>query len=182
MMYRMYSSPIRRCRNRSRESGAVLVISLVLLVTLTLLGVAAMNTSQLEEKMAANTQESTRAFQAAETGISEAFADPNAWNTASTYVAIVGTADGPGDTDANPDAQTALSTTFIGWSPPPPESLYSATSFQAAHFDFQSESCTDGSVTDADSDDSIVDDCAASDVGLSVVLHAGAYQIAPKQN
>ena len=166
----------------SRQGGAVLIIALVLLVTLTLLGVAAMNTSQLQEKMAANSQESTRAFQAAETGISEAYADPNAWDTGGNYVAIVATADGPGDADSNPDAQTALSTKFLGWSPPPPEALYSATSFQAANFEFQSESCTDGTVTDGDADDSIVAECAASDTGLSVVLRAGAFQIAPKQN
>ena len=164
-----------------RQTGAVLVISLVLLVTLTLIGVTAMNTSQLGEKMAANSQESSRAFQAAETGLSTAIADANAWDVTSTYTNIVGTADGPGDVNTTADAQADLSTQFLGFSPPPLDTLYSATTFQAAHFDFQSGSCLDLTVTDGNADGSILDECATAGA-LSVVLHGGAFQIAPKQN
>ena len=50
--------------------------------------------------------------------------------------------------------------TFLGFSPPPPGSLYSATSFQAAHFNFRAT--------------------GTSATNLSIILNGGAYQIAPK--
>lgn len=52
-----------------RQEGAVLVISLVLLLVLTLMGVAGMNTSTMQERMAANAQNSNRAFQGAESSV-----------------------------------------------------------------------------------------------------------------
>ena len=55
-----------------RQRGAVLVVSLVLLVVLTLLGVSVMNVTQLEERMAGNSQEMNQAFHSAETGLSSA--------------------------------------------------------------------------------------------------------------
>lgn len=58
-----------RPATRSRQSGAVLVIAMIMLLVLTLLGVTAMNTTSMQERMAANSQELTRAFQAAETGL-----------------------------------------------------------------------------------------------------------------
>ncbi len=48
------------------QNGAVLVVSLIVLLVLTLLGVAGMNSSMMQERMAANAQHSNRAFQAAE--------------------------------------------------------------------------------------------------------------------
>ncbi|CAN0574307.1 pilus assembly PilX family protein [Marinobacter goseongensis] len=48
------------------QTGAVLVVSLIVLLVLTLLGVAGMNSSMMQERMAANAQHSNRAFQAAE--------------------------------------------------------------------------------------------------------------------
>ncbi|GHD48531.1 type IV pilus assembly protein PilX [Marinobacter persicus] len=50
----------------SRQDGAVLVVSLIVLLVLTLIGVAGMNTSVMQERMAINSQNSNRAFQAAE--------------------------------------------------------------------------------------------------------------------
>jgi type IV pilus assembly protein PilX len=52
-----------------RQEGAVLVISLVLLLVLTLIGVAGMNSSTMQERMAANAQNSNRAFQGAESSV-----------------------------------------------------------------------------------------------------------------
>ncbi|MCP4042435.1 MAG: hypothetical protein GY731_10855, partial [Gammaproteobacteria bacterium] len=40
----------------TRQGGAVLLVSLIMLTILTLLGVTAMTTTSLEEKMAANIQ------------------------------------------------------------------------------------------------------------------------------
>ena len=138
------------------QSGAVLIVSMIILVVLTLLGVTAMNTSSMQEKIASNTQEQVHAFQAAETGLNQAFSDNLAYDISSTYTgggvptAFAGSAD-----------SASYIPTFLGFSPPPPGSLYSATSFQAAHFNFRAT--------------------GTSATNLSVVLNGGAYQIAPKQ-
>ncbi len=55
----------------SRQRGAALVVALILLLVLTLLGVAALRTTTLEERMAANSQERNRAFHAAESGLTQ---------------------------------------------------------------------------------------------------------------
>lgn len=52
-----------------RESGAVLVIGLILLVVLTLLGVQGMRTNVAQERMAFNMRERNLAFQAAEAAL-----------------------------------------------------------------------------------------------------------------
>lgn len=54
----------------ARQSGMVLLISLVLLLLLTLIAIAAAHQSALQTRMAANSQQQNIAFQAAETGIS----------------------------------------------------------------------------------------------------------------
>lgn len=168
-----------------RQRGAVLIVALVLLVVLTLLGVSTMNSTQLEEKMAANSQLATRAFHAAETGLTEAFNTDAAWDISGVYRETVSTA---AETDGGEikAGQVGITTTFLGFAPPPPGSLYSATSFQSANFDFQSDACTNVVVTDAVSTtdeivDELVSECSAAEA-LAVTIHGGAYQIAPKQN
>lgn len=52
------------------EQGAVLMISLVVLLVLTLIGIAGMNSSVMQERMASNAQNSNRVFQAAESSAS----------------------------------------------------------------------------------------------------------------
>ncbi len=56
------------------QRGMALIMAMVILMILTILGITAMTTSSLEEKMSGNIQEQTRAFQAAESGVSEAIA------------------------------------------------------------------------------------------------------------
>lgn len=164
-----------------RQSGAVLLVALVILVVLTLLGVSTMTSTQLQEKMAANSQEATRAFHIAESGLSEAFNTNAAWDISGAYEAEM-VAPESNDTDANETGVAGVGTTFLGFSPPPPGSLYSATSFQAANFNFQSDACTDEDVTDNDTPaDGIVDDCLDANA-LTVTVNGGAFQIAPKQN
>lgn len=51
---------------KSRQRGVALVLALVFLLLLTLLGITALNTSSLEEKMANNVKDRNLAFQAAE--------------------------------------------------------------------------------------------------------------------
>ncbi len=164
--------PHRPSRGRpARQRGAVLIIAMVLLVMLTLLGVSAMNTTSLGEKMAANSQENMRAFNAAESGLNLAFDDGTSWDLSGAPLAIV-------DDFGDSDNAAEYTTTFLSWAPPPPGSMYSATSFQSAHFDFQSGGCTVDGIVDSDGDGTITDECADAG-GLIVILHGGAYQIAP---
>jgi len=141
---------------RRQQSGAVLIVAMIILVVLTLLGVTAMNTSSLQEKIASNTQEQVHAFQAAETGLNLAFTDNLSYDISSSYTGGALPTVFAGSADS-----ASYVPTFLGFSPPPPGSLYSATSFQAAHFNFRAT--------------------GTSATNLSVVLNGGAYQIAPKQ-
>jgi len=66
---------VSRQRAMSRESGTALIMSLVILMILTILGITAMSTASLEEKMSGNTQEGTRAFEVAESGLRSSLND-----------------------------------------------------------------------------------------------------------
>jgi len=52
-----------------QQRGAILIISLIMLLVLTILGVTGMRTTVLEEKMAGNLRDKNLAFQAAETAL-----------------------------------------------------------------------------------------------------------------
>jgi hypothetical protein len=66
--------------DRQSQSGAVLVVALILLLVLTILGVSSMTNTSLEERMAANSQERARAMQAADSGVNLAFRTLNTAN------------------------------------------------------------------------------------------------------
>jgi len=55
-----------------RQKGAVLAVSLLLLLVLTLIGVSSMQGTLLEEKMAGNAKDRNLAFQTSESGLREA--------------------------------------------------------------------------------------------------------------
>lgn len=55
-----------------KQSGSVLIISLIILVAMTLIGITAMRTSVMEEKMTGNMRDKELAFQAAEATLREA--------------------------------------------------------------------------------------------------------------
>lgn len=137
----------------SRQEGAVLIVALAMLVILTLIGIAGMTSTSLEEKMSANTQESTRAFQAAETGIAVGYNNLIMQNTIDDI-----------DNAAAPigDSRTTQLHTvaFQTWANPPVGSGWDAAMFRAAMFRIDSTG-TNGS------------DVTRSHVG-------GAYRIAPK--
>lgn len=59
----------------AHQSGAVLVVSLIMLLLLTLIGTTAMQTTSLEEKMAGNMRDRSIAFQAAESALRDAERD-----------------------------------------------------------------------------------------------------------
>lgn len=56
----------------NNEKGAVLITGLILLLVLTLLGVAALQGTTLQERMAGNLEQQDLAFQAAEAGLRDA--------------------------------------------------------------------------------------------------------------
>ncbi len=56
----------------ARQSGATLVVALIMLMVLTLLGTTAMQSTTMEERMAGNTRDRNVAFQAAEAALREA--------------------------------------------------------------------------------------------------------------
>lgn len=58
-----------RILTRRPQRGVALIMALVFLVLLTLLGITAMSTTNLEEKMAGNSKDRNLAFQAAETAL-----------------------------------------------------------------------------------------------------------------
>ena len=103
---------------RNRQAGAVLVVSLIFLLIMTVLALSSMRTSTLEEKMAGNIGDRNLAFQSTESAVREAevyiegivslgnftgggglfgqthvepdYADPSIWTDAAKYV-VAGT-------------------------------------------------------------------------------------------
>ncbi len=65
-MRRFSPHPACHAGRPRRQQGAVLAISLIILLIVTLLGVTAMQSTTLEEKMAGNARDRNTAFQAAE--------------------------------------------------------------------------------------------------------------------
>ena len=51
------------------QSGAALVVSLLILLVMTVIGISSMRTTNLQEKMASNTREREQAFEAAESAL-----------------------------------------------------------------------------------------------------------------
>ena len=63
--------------NAAYQSGDVLIISLIILLLLTLIGITGMQSTSLEEKMAGNKRDKNLAFQAAESALKAAEASLN---------------------------------------------------------------------------------------------------------
>lgn len=66
---------MKNLQHSTKQSGAVLFISLIILLIMTLLGITGMQTTILEEKMAGNYRDQTIAFQAAESTLRDAEKD-----------------------------------------------------------------------------------------------------------
>lgn len=72
------------------QSGSALIVSLILLVLLTIIGVSAMQTTTMQEAMSGNTKEQHRSFHAAELGLRRAEeAASGTANCGSNFVASV---------------------------------------------------------------------------------------------
>ncbi len=94
--------------SRNRQGGAVLAVSLILLLVVTMLAVASMQGTLLEEKMAGNSLDRNLAFQSAESGVREAevFIEGIA-----SLGGFTGTAGKFGRTNAEPDYAAATTWT-----------------------------------------------------------------------
>ena len=129
-------------------------MSLVILFILTILAVSAMNTASLEEKMAGNIQDTTRAFQAAESGLNLAL------NT-SGVLSLTGSTTSTFDIDAGKGGTVTVVTTYLQSGKPKRGSGY-GVNFDAANFDQVSTGQTTS--------------------GAKSVVHQGIGQIIPKAN
>ncbi len=78
------NQPDRHPSPPAREQGFALVVSIIFLGILTALGINAMRTSALEEKMASNTEQQSFAFQSAETGLTIGFSTAPSATTSQT--------------------------------------------------------------------------------------------------
>jgi Flp pilus assembly pilin Flp len=70
------------------QSGAALVIAILLLVVLTLIGLASTFSSILETKLAGNKRGSTEAFYAADGGVQAVLNDISNFNSSTNFVAV----------------------------------------------------------------------------------------------
>jgi Tfp pilus assembly protein PilX len=140
-----------------KQSGAALITALVLLLIMTMLGLSSMTTNTMEERMAANSQEINRAFQAAESGLDLAYTDVDAFNL--------------NNTEANPNtytnnnfasygAELTYSVAFRQQTPPQRGSGWDSN-YSLYHFDMESTASTPS--------------------GASAVIHAGSYQVGRKR-
>ncbi len=81
------------CDITLQQSGAVLIVSLIMLLLLTLIGASSIQTTTLEEKMAGNIRDRNIAFQAAESAIRDAEQDIRGIGTTPRNPAISGITD-----------------------------------------------------------------------------------------
>ena len=105
-----------KCRGPCDAGGAALVVSLVLMLALTVLGVSAMNMSMLELAMATGMESQQGAFEAAETGIEIALAQPAFATVAPAHVPAMPVGEGPFETQTSTVCVTTTAVPDVGFS------------------------------------------------------------------
>ncbi len=108
-----YQRP-RRLAQRQPQQGVALIIALVLLVIMTLLGLSAMRTVSLEERMTGHTYDRSLSFQSAEAALREA----ESWAEANKPTPATGTAcnsDGVCGAPAATATNRWADSSFSGW-------------------------------------------------------------------
>ncbi|MEI6267314.1 MAG: PilX N-terminal domain-containing pilus assembly protein [Methylococcaceae bacterium] len=106
-----FSNPIVLQGNSTDQSGAVLIISLIMLLLLTIIGASSMQTTSLEEKMAGNLRDRNLAFQAAESALNAAEASLDPPNALPTFT-DAGTGGFYSETSTIPAASAILTDSF----------------------------------------------------------------------
>jgi len=120
--------------NRRRETGAALIVGLLLLMVLTILAISGMNTSTVELQMAANMQYSQNAFQAAEVGLERAIKAGN-FDTSITRTVPPTVLYGPDEFSSTTSFELTNGITPV---PTGGYSMGAGTGFAAYHFDVTS--------------------------------------------
>jgi type IV pilus assembly protein PilX len=157
------------------QSGATLVVALILLMVLTILGVSSMNSTGLEEKMSANSQERFRSQEAADAGLSQGYSVLDA-TTMSTPAEGQSQALSTGS-GTTPSGACYTSRYTATLDPPAKEgqTTYDKT-FQANYFDIQSigynQVDTSGNCTGSANSFG-----NASTRSATVAVSGGAYQV-----
>lgn len=116
----------------NKQSGAALIIGMLLLLVLTLLAVTAMNTASTELTMAGNTQFQQNAFQAAEVGIAQALAN-GAFNPSGSDETVQGSV-----ASGRPEQYTATISSQLSGTAQPALWGSSWDSFSTFHFEIDS--------------------------------------------
>ena len=147
----------------SHQRGAALIMSLMILLILTILGITAMGTSSLQEKMAGNIQEGTKGFEVGESGLMSTLNDatnfvPNNATPATKVYPSSGTLNG---------RVARVTTTYLETTEVPRSIGGYDTTFNAFHFQQSSE--VKGSLD-------------AANIGLNTTITRGVTQISKKQN
>ena len=97
-------------RTHQRQQGSTLLVSLIFLVVITLFGVSAVNTSNLNLRIAANTQFQQQALAAAQLGIEKALGSVTTFTAPSVQTMMLDVnKDGATDYTASVSAATCLS-------------------------------------------------------------------------
>lgn len=135
-----------------KQSGTALVMSMVVLVILTILGLSAMRVSVMETRMAGNIQDSTIAFQAAESGLAKALNTGGSFSIHSVVTEKFNFNFG----------KSTVETSFVDFSPPKRGSGYSIINYDVANFDQQSTGTTSS--------------------GGQNIVHRGVFQIVNKSS
>jgi len=153
-------------KNIKNQNGAVLITALIMLVILTMLGLSSMTTTIMEERMAANSQEINRAFQAASSGLELVFSDEEAFNTSNTK-----------DLDGTVNDNYFKTDTSVGGDPSDTYAYSASTEYNAVFL--QQVSAPRGSGWDSTFAFYYFDLSASGSTnsGASSTLHAGAYQV-----
>jgi len=122
-----------------RQTGAALIVALILLVTLSVMAISSMNSASLDLIMAGNEQYHARAFSVAEAGIEQSIAANN-FNNLADPPPVGPTLIDSASTANNNDKYSYSSTRPIGSgeSPPPPGYSQQNGSFSVYHFRIQS--------------------------------------------
>jgi len=142
------------------QQGAALITALVILVIVTMLGLAGMTNNTMNEKMAANAQEANRAFQTAEAGIEKAFSSPtSSFSLTTPFTPPSATPFETSGTDLY-GAKATFTVTYVQETAPK-RGLGWDSNYTAYHFDIGSEGTTTNSEARAS-------------------LHSGTFQIGNK--
>ena len=147
---------------QGKQRGAALITALMMLVILTMLGLSSMNTTTMEERMAANSQEVNRAFQTASTGLEMAFDDAASFDTSNTVASpysLTNDEIGASGSDYAYTAEAQYRSTFQQMTAPPRGSGWDST-YGFYHFNLSST----GTVG-----------------GVTTTVNSGAYQVGKAQ-